>query len=426
MIYKKNELLNLINNILKENTMDFELTHKEFNNKIIRVEININKKIILCGKYEITYNFTHNKIEINIIKNMKELINLPLYLALYINPIKEEFKIFYIKPTAQIVPDSIIPNKILNGLYQQSGGHLTQSGGHLTQSGGHMSQDNQEDHIEKTSIDRLKTAHRYIKKYNMDNVVKLLKTQFNFNTTDFKLLDIGSGKGNDLTPWLNLKIKKVIGIDISEESIQEAKRRYNKNKNKDKIKVKYYKTNVGIYDQNIMDKLDKEIKTGKFHIITCNFMIHYLFESPENLQNLFKIISKYLITGGYFIGTAINKNFLLKTYNDLKTNPTPLLEINPLNNFFNNSLIYNRKYSIRIGKHEENTYFKNSSSVEYLVDFNELKRVAAIHNLQMIDYNEFKKIYFNLINQRKLRVKMSPEEEPASFLNCIFSFKKIK
>ena len=67
MIYKKNELLNLINNILKENTMDFELTHKEFNNKIIRVEININKKIILCGKYEITYNFTHNKIEINML-----------------------------------------------------------------------------------------------------------------------------------------------------------------------------------------------------------------------------------------------------------------------------------------------------------------------------------------------------------------------
>lgn len=392
MIYKKKELFNIIDNILKENDIFIDIEKKEYSGKNIILKLNIknNKTKHIIGIYEIIYDFSNNTVDIKMIRTNKTIINLPTYIALYMNPIKENFK-------------------IIN-----------------TQKGGTNEKKNYDD---DSSIPGLKKAHRVIKEQNLFNVMKQIKTTFSKDINKLKLLDLGSGKGNDLTQWIELKISRVIGFDINEESIKIAKHRYNEydNKRKANITVKYYQSNVGTADVNLKHKLDKEIKTGKFHVISCNFMIHYLFESEETLNNLFKIISAYLIKDGFFIGTALNKNFVLKTYDDLRIHSNNhLLEIIPMNNFFDNNKIYGRKYSIRLGDKNDNaSYCGKEPSIEYLVDFNELKRVASIHGLKLVDYNDFKKLYFNLVNRNKIKLKMTKEEQQASFLNCTFAFKKI-
>lgn len=117
-----------------------------------------------------------------------------------------------------------------------------------------------------------------------------------------KLLDVSIGRFGDIHNYHSSGIKYVVGIDPDEDSIKEAISRYNNMKNK-------YKMYANLSVQRISDE---SISTpdSQYDIITCNFTLHYLFETEAHLINSLYNISSRLKPNGYFVGTTLDGDVL--------------------------------------------------------------------------------------------------------------------
>lgn len=162
------------------------------------------------------------------------------------------------------------------------------------------------------------------------NEVKTGSQTIDKSIKKIKVLDLGCGKGGDLKKFLNVGINSYFGIDIAENSIEEAKRRY------DEMMTKYFGTNYKTllykyennYENNGIDcmqlfdadflvqdiynlPLDLE---QKFDLISCQFSLHYAFESKRSFEISIRNISRHLSKNGIFIATIPNKETILRRY----------------------------------------------------------------------------------------------------------------
>jgi mRNA (guanine-N7-)-methyltransferase len=77
------------------------------------------------------------------------------------------------------------------------------------------------------------------------------------------VLDIGSGKGEDIGKYVKAGAKQVVGIDIVEEEYPHPDN------------FQYYKVSSPVYDVRSIVKNT----VGQFDMININFAIHYFFEN---------------------------------------------------------------------------------------------------------------------------------------------------
>lgn len=149
------------------------------------------------------------------------------------------------------------------------------------------------------------------------------------NIKNIILLDLGSGRGNDLNRWIINKISYVIGIDSDKSQLQIAINRYKYRKQdtleSKNIKVRYV---LGSSDD---DELIKEnlIISGKSvfpNIITSNFSINQM----PDLEHFISTVSKNSKPGTYFIGTATDGDILKEIFKKNKTINENLYKIEKL------------------------------------------------------------------------------------------------
>ena len=95
------------------------------------------------------------------------------------------------------------------------------------------------------------------------------------------VLDLGCGTGGHDRKLIDLGAKKVLGIDLSNNMINEAR----KNTNTDKIEYR-------IMSMNNIDTIDE-----KFDLVISSLAIHYI----EDYDSLCKKVYNLLNTGGRFI-----------------------------------------------------------------------------------------------------------------------------
>ena len=166
MTYKKKELLYIIKQLLKSNKCIIKDTKYTNSECILYINIEI------IATYKIKYNFINNIICIKVIKNITQFKNLPLYIALYINPIKGNFKIIgdnTEKKMEQIyLPlDNNIENIIdINNNVLECKNII----------GGDSKKKNIND-LRKSSLDNIKINHGLIKEKNLEQCVKLIKNE---------------------------------------------------------------------------------------------------------------------------------------------------------------------------------------------------------------------------------------------------------
>ncbi len=96
-----------------------------------------------------------------------------------------------------------------------------------------------------------------------------------------KVLDIGCGAGGHDRKLIELGAESVLGIDISEKMLEEAK----KNNNSDKITYQ-------LLSMNNLEKINE-----KFDLVISSLAIHYI----EDYDGLCKKVFNLLKDGGYFI-----------------------------------------------------------------------------------------------------------------------------
>lgn len=278
----------------------------------------------------------------------------------------------------------------------------------------------------ESSIYNIRVFHNMVKRELLTQTVEFLKSNYKLNTTS--LLDLSCGKGGDLQKWYDNGITKVVGFDIDESSITEANRRYKslidkllKKGVKSLPDYKFYVMDLSKEDNLV--KISDIIGSEKFNIVSCQFALHYFFETDKILNTFLTIVKSYIKLDGFFITTTMNGKLMKESFLKGEAIQNDIFEIkskvpvNELDSKFGN------KYSVTLGKKTDTDhYFAGRTLDEYLVDVDVLKDVCKKKQLMFIAMTEFSEWYYNIGKDILSRV-----EQQFSFLNfsIIFTHKDI-
>ena len=300
------------------------------------------------------------------------------------------------------------------------------------------------------------------------------------------LIDFAVGKGGDLPKWIHAHLSFVFGIDISKDNIQNqldgACARYldyckrfsimpsalfvqgnsalNVKSGAGISGEKYKQIVRAVFGDGPKDKalLGEGVyrEYGKaengFNVSSCQFAIHYMFETRANMCNFLRNVCECTEVGGYFIGT---------TYDGA----TMFDALKPYEAGDGVAVLHKGKRVWQVTKAYAATEFPddetcvgyaidvyqesiNKTFREYLVNFNYLKRVMANFGFEVVARDDALKLglpdgtgmFEQLFAQMMERIKQTPAlasdvgnapdmrdyERRISFYNRYFVFKKVR
>ena len=300
------------------------------------------------------------------------------------------------------------------------------------------------------------------------------------------LIDFAVGKGGDFSKWIAAKLGFVFGIDISSDNITNkldgACARY-LNYRKQYKSMPYALFVTGDSSKNIKNTLaidterDKlttraifgegpksEDKLGKgvlrqygkgakgFNISSCQFALHYFFESRHTCDEFFKNVAECTELGGYFIGGCYDGSLIFDDLRNKKRGESMIIMEND-NKIWEVTKDYDRDtftpdvsslgYTINVYQESINKTFP-----EYLVNFEFLVSIMEKYGFIPLPEEEcrdiglksgvgsFKDIFNDLKNTIKRKpylskdigdsLNMTTGEKTISFYNKYFIFKKIR
>lgn len=164
------------------------------------------------------------------------------------------------------------------------------------------------------------------------------------NTGSGKVLDMGCGKGGDMTKWAKARVRELVGVgtfpvhlnpnfnnpcssphlvDIAAVSIDQARSRWESLR-----PPKFAATFAALdcYSQPLTNAFspdllgmdpsyghdsDVPLNGEPFDVVSMQFCMHYAFETEQKTRCMLDNVSRYLRRGGSFIGTIPNAEFLL-------------------------------------------------------------------------------------------------------------------
>jgi len=112
------------------------------------------------------------------------------------------------------------------------------------------------------------------------------------------VLDLCCGRGGDIFKYNSIHPRQVAFVDISANSIAEARRRYDNGN-----RSIFYDAEFVIADCFTEQLREKIRPNNQFNLIVCHFAMHYAFESAERASTFFESVNRYLAPGGFFVFT---------------------------------------------------------------------------------------------------------------------------
>jgi len=301
------------------------------------------------------------------------------------------------------------------------------------------------------------------------------------------LIDFAVGKGGDLPKWIHANLSFVFGVDISKDNIQNqldgACARYldyckrfsimpgalfvqgnsalNIKSGAGISGEKYKQIVKAVFGDGPKDKalLGEGVyrEYGKaengFSVSSCQFAIHYMFETRANVCNFLRNVCECTEVGGYFIGTTYDGATMfdaLKQYEvgDGITVMHKGKRVWQVTKAYNATEFPDNEtcvgYAIDVYQESINKTFR-----EYLVNFNYLKRLMANFGFDVVQRDDAAKdlglpdgtgMFEQLYVQMMARIKQTPAlasdvgdapdmrdyERRISFYNRYFVFKKVR
>ena len=142
------------------------------------------------------------------------------------------------------------------------------------------------EHPEKILENYMRYASWIVKFGLLQSSVNYLKPRRKITT----LLDLASGRGNDLNRWNQLHIPQVLGIEVDEEQYKESLLRLKETKEKKRIFIKVTYIHGSALDPVLVKKsLKNTYGTEYADIITCNFAMNYFFKNEETIDKFFQV-----------------------------------------------------------------------------------------------------------------------------------------
>ena len=300
------------------------------------------------------------------------------------------------------------------------------------------------------------------------------------------LIDFAVGKAGDLSKWNSAHLSFVFGIDISKDNIQNqldgACARYLNMRKQYSIMPsalfvhgnsalniktgagisgeKYKQITRAVFGDGPKDKalLGEGVycEYGKaengFNVSSCQFAIHYMFETRANACNFLRNVCECTEVGGYFIGTTYDGATMFDALKPYETGDGI-------------TVLHNKKKVWHVTKAYTATEFQddetcigyaidvyqesiNKTFREYLVNFNYLKRLMENFGFEVVQRDDALKLgmpdgtgmFEQLFTQMTAQIKHTPSlackwgdapdmrdyERRISFYNRYFIFKKVR
>ena len=240
------------------------------------------------------------------------------------------------------------------------------------------------------------------------------------------VLELCCGKGGDLDKYFMNKIKLFVGADISGELLENAKTRLEKIKNEKynnnfQTKCIFIKEDLSSPENEFLEKFDKKYY---FDLVSCQFALHYHFESEQRINSFLINVSSRLCNGGYFIGTIIEDNVIVKRLRNRKKIPDNkyLDEKFTFGNEFYSVKFSQKKFEKKNGPFGIKYGFYLEDSIdnrdeegnikyvgEYLIVFKEFEKICKKYGLYLVEKKNFTDFYHEYIKDdlyKKLSAKM--------------------
>ena len=300
------------------------------------------------------------------------------------------------------------------------------------------------------------------------------------------LIDFACGKAGDLPKWINAKLSFVFGVDISKDNLENridgacARFLNLKKTTKNMPYALFVNGNSAFNIKNgsaMLNEKAKQItaaifgngpkeaeKIGRgvarqygrgvdgFNVSSCQFAIHYFFETPDTLREFVKNVAECTKHNGYFIGTCYDGKLV---FNELKKSKTgesiKIIENNKkiweITKAYGGETFDDDSSSIgyRIDVYQESI---NQVISEYLVNFDYFNRVMSAFGFEIISRDEakefglpegsglFSELFLYMLDEiakNKFKAKdfdeapnMTSIEKKISFLNRYFIYKKVR
>jgi len=268
------------------------------------------------------------------------------------------------------------------------------------------------------------------------------------------VLELCCGKGGDLDKYFMNNIKLFVGSDISKESLKNAMDRLEKIKNekyKDNFRIKciFIKDDLSSPDNRFLEKINKNYY---FDLVSCQFALHYHFQNEKRLNAFLTNVSSRLCEGGYFIGTIIEDNVIVKRLRNRKkiAENKYLKEKFTFGNEYYSVKFSQKHFDVKNGPFGIKYGFYLEDSIdnrdeegkikyveEYLIVFNEFVKLCEKYDLYLVEKENFTKFYsdyvkieqFKKLSERMLKdlnnVNIQQQWEIIQ-LYMVFAFRKGK
>lgn len=219
--------------------------------------------------------------------------------------------------------------------------------------------------------DNIKRFHTMVKKHY------ILKYCNNCDS----LLDIGSGRLRDLDFWNNARIKHVVAIEPSKDSVKQAIHRIVKRKYKVKVNVIN-----GYGDESWNETKYKQVYQNKpYDCITFQFTIHYMFKNMNILMSNLASVSKkgtkvlVMFVDGDYVYDALQKN---NGRIEVRNEQEPIFGIYTLYKD-------RKKKDTQVLVYFKGTYGVQAGSLEYLMFPDDLKDIFYESGFDLVEQKNF-------------------------------------
>lgn len=202
-----------------------------------------------------------------------------------------------------------------------------------------------------------------------------------------KVLDMGCGKGGDLSKWAKAKVREYMGADIAAISVEQARQRWESQRG-----ARFSATFAALdcYTQPLSQAFSLDLLRQPFDVVSMQFCMHYAFETEQKARCMLDNVSRWLRRGGVFIGTIPNAEQLLQNLDDLPASAEDLT--------FGNSVykirFENRKHRPVFG-HKYWFFLQDAVEdvPEYIVHWDHFVQLASEYNLYPVYKEEFHHVF---------------------------------
>jgi len=263
-------------------------------------------------------------------------------------------------------------------------------------------------------------ASRLLFLRSFNNWIKaLLINKYTFNLgQNLSVLDLCCGRGGDLEKYFRSKVKIYVGADLSEESLKNAIDRIIKLKSEKfknlETKCFFITEDISDPNNNLLKKIPEEFF---FDFVSCQFAMHYHFESEIKVRTFLENVTARLNEGGCFVGTIIDSNVLIKRLRNRKYPGNKYInEKYTFGNDFYSVKLYQKRfpkengpYGIKYGFYLEDSIDKRDEFGkikyvgEYLVIFENFVELCKEYDLHLIERKNFTEYYEDNIDNKYFR-----------------------